>query len=157
MTSEPDLQVAGLPKPTCKCRLATHQDIPPQDIHTEPKWRVYYKACFRNAIKNRHNMEITYYIYILYTHPSACYLYLRDMCPWFPLARLPSAGRIWAQCIGAEHLEEVRSFSSWHGWWRLFLSTTSCTMKNKVHVTTKYYEEMKFFRSNHVLNIFTSG
>lgn len=68
MTSEPDLQVAGLPKPTCKCRLATHQDIPPQDIHTEPKWRVYYKACFRNAIKNRHNMEITYYIYIYYIH-----------------------------------------------------------------------------------------
>ncbi|CAL1138234.1 unnamed protein product [Cladocopium goreaui] len=24
-------------------------------------------------------------------------------------------GRIWVQCIGAEHLEEVRSFSSWHG------------------------------------------
>ena len=31
------------------------------------------------------------------------------------------------------------------------------TMKNKVHVITKYYEEMNFFRSNHVLTILTSG
>ena len=89
----------------------------PRHTATRHPYRTKMKSILQSMLQkchkiNRHNMEITYYIILIiyiYIHLTLLrVIYICVICAHgFPLARLPSAGRIWAQCIGAEHLEEV--------------------------------------------------